>query len=343
MTPSESIVPATPALHRSGLAIIEPGKYMVTESKETVEGLCEELALTGLRLFDLTRVVVPSGGATTNFNVREFDLTTPTQEIIGVITITHAKQKKWYRDPYGVGMQKGPPQCSSTDGVHGIGDRTLAGGQYPKDDPEVVHECETCAYNTFGTKRSTQSPGTKTRGKECTDFIRLIVFKRDSLVPIAVVIPPTSLVSFRQFCVGVMGKGLKLHEIETRISLSAPHGAQVATMMFRPMSVLPKTESDAFKKIQGDLAPFFAKDLRSAISMSDPSDVGEREVSAENVASKSTAESHTPEVMRTTPPAATTETAKISRSFPDTDHVADTGELDAAMKRTVDVGNEDSK
>jgi hypothetical protein len=90
-----------------------------------------------------------------------------------------------------------PPDCSSRDGVHGIGS---PGG-----------ECASCPLNQFG------SDG---RGKSCGEYKQLFMLRGTNLLPEVVAIPPTSLGAAKKYLVQLLAQGLPYVRVISSLTLN---------------------------------------------------------------------------------------------------------------------------
>jgi hypothetical protein len=105
--------------------------------------------------------------------------------LTGVIVYKHKARGYW---------EKGNPTplCTSRDGRTGI----------PRNDdgepqPSQAQSCATCPFNQWGS--ATNDLGEHTRGKACKEMRRLFIVQGDSLLPIVLTLPPTSLTEFDSF------------------------------------------------------------------------------------------------------------------------------------------------
>lgn len=142
---------------------------------------------------DLIRVKMPSGGGIA------FEVPIPADEpdvvktIEGVI-IAHTPLRQYF-----VKIEdQNRLECSSTDGITGVGN---PGGA-----------CRTCPLNAWGSS-------TKGKGKACADKIALYIMRDDDILPIYLALPPTSLAPFRKFMVDLSLRKLPYYGVRTKIGL----------------------------------------------------------------------------------------------------------------------------
>lgn len=157
--------------------------------------------------FGLSQIRVPAGGALS----WEIDALTGKQErkeLEVVIAAMRANLRKWYREPFGQG-QAGPPNCSTEDGITGLGVNTLAGGEPAR------HECATCAWNQWGSSRR----GGGSKAKDCSEYILAAVIQTDALLPDLLSIPASSIKALQQYGLQLMKSGKAPWTVVTKLRL----------------------------------------------------------------------------------------------------------------------------
>lgn len=123
------------------------------------------------------RVKIPGGGVL-QFEVPGDDPENPDYEknLTGVILFNHATNAYW---PEGAEpSDDNPPLCQSANGKTGYGE---PGGL-----------CSSCKLNQFGSAE-------KGRGKACKNMRTLYLLRSGDVMPIMLILPPTSIKPFRQF------------------------------------------------------------------------------------------------------------------------------------------------
>ena len=160
--------------------------------KEVIESISEEM--DGLGTIGFTKVRVPNGGVT-EFEVDGEDV----KELVGVI-VARVNENVYFDSPFGQGDDK--PVCSSADGITGY-DR--CGNAIP---------CKTCQFNQWGEN-----------GKPCTNKVNLYLLQSGELMPIQLVLPPSSIKYLRDY-VGkkLLSKGLRPANVVTKITLEKVKG-----------------------------------------------------------------------------------------------------------------------
>lgn len=145
--------------------------------------------------FSFDRVKFPAGGGTT-FEVPSDESAEgePVKELTGVIIYNHPSNV-YYQSKYAGG--KNPPDCSSFDGVMGIGNP----GGY----------CADCPYNKFGSGEG--------KGKLCKNKRTLYLLRPGERFPLTISLPVGSIKSFAQYVKSQLSKGRRISNVVTKISL----------------------------------------------------------------------------------------------------------------------------
>lgn len=198
----------------------------------TAEEIAEEM---GGDLPEYPRVKVPAGGAVA-FEMPGDDPSNPeyVKEITGVIVWHHKSNAYWDRDA----EDDAPPVCVSLDGINGAG---IPGGY-----------CDICPCNQFGS-------GEGGRGKACKNMYRLYILTEDSLLPLVLTLPPTSLSAWKSYRTLLITKGLKACSVVTKITLNRKesNGNAYAVAAFRNAGDLSEGMKHA--------AEMYRKDTRAII------------------------------------------------------------------------------
>lgn len=207
--------------------LIVPGddsKYLVlsTPQDELNEIIADTFAPgEGLSMRDLTRIKVPAGGATAfavpNIETGEEDFV---KEVSGIIIRRDTARTYWIKSfEDGDGER---PDCSSRDGITG----------HLREDTELTaipdgQACASCPFNAFET-------ATKGKGKACAENRLIYMLQPDSLLPIVIKTPPSSLGNAKDYFVGLMKLKLMAHKVETKVRLvkATSNGIDYAQMVF---------------------------------------------------------------------------------------------------------------
>lgn len=155
--------------------------------------------------FSFDRVKLPAGGGTT-FEIpsAEGDESEMAKAITGIILHNHPAYT-YYRYKYTGGNN--PPDCSSFDGVTGVG---TPGGN-----------CRYCPNNKFGSGEG--------QSKLCKNKRMLYILREGELFPIALSLPTGSLKSFTSYVKSQLSRGRKLNQVVTKITLKKATNASGIT------------------------------------------------------------------------------------------------------------------
>ncbi len=116
------------------------------------------------------------------------------REISGVIVLQHSMYTHYKTKFTGANS---PPDCSSYDGVTGMGD---PGGS-----------CADCPLNQYGSGEN--------GGKACQNRRRLFVLREGELFPLVLSLPTCSLPEFTRYLKRLISKGRKSNAVVTRFTL----------------------------------------------------------------------------------------------------------------------------
>lgn len=164
--------------------------------KEIIEA---NVGAGGISEFDLDRVRVPAGGGTT-WEVPTIDGPQDAKTIDGVIVAWKDSRSYWAHQYDG---SKSPPDCSSPDGVTGIGS---PGG-----------DCQTCPFAQFGT--AMDATGKNTAGQACKLGRVMFIMQPGRTLPLVVTAPPSSLKPVRSYFLRLASQGVPYYGVTTRLGL----------------------------------------------------------------------------------------------------------------------------
>jgi hypothetical protein len=174
-------------------AVLDMDRYALHEILET------NLGASGVNVFDLDRVKVPGAGGTT-WEVPGLEGPEEMKALEGII-IHWTEPRVFWKDPFSGGSKQ--PDCYSPDSKYGIGD------------PGV--ECKTCQFAQYGSAiRADGSPG---RGQACKQLRTLFVLRPDSVLPLLVNCPPTSLKPIRDYMRRLAERRLQTFSVVTSLRL----------------------------------------------------------------------------------------------------------------------------
>lgn len=167
-----------------------------------------------------------------------------------IVKASPVKNKVWYAGSYVEGAEPGKPDCYSVDG-----EKPAADAEKPQ-----AKSCAACPKNQWGSKVSTD--GTNSKGKACSDTIRLAVAPVSALNdPMLLRIPPASIKAAGEYGKLLAKRGVPLGAVITKLKFNPD--APTPQVMFDPVGFLSEAqfaevsetaESDTVKAIL-DAAP----------------------------------------------------------------------------------------
>ena len=222
-------------------ALMKPDSYAIikADAKQLREVVDANLGGQNLTEFDLERVKVPGGGGLT----WEIGDDESSKVLEGIIVHWRDGNAYWEEsfDSTGGGT---PPDCSSQDGIVGKG---TPGGP-----------CGKCPFNEFGS--GMDAKGKPTKGKACKNFRVLFMIRPEELLPIAVIVPPTSLREVRRYFMRLASRAIPYHNLVTQLTLEktkSEQGIAYAKIKASPGTRLSKEEMTAIKSYSDGIASAF--------------------------------------------------------------------------------------
>lgn len=183
-----------PAASSSPFAIVQAA----AEASDMVlaDAVQDNLGAGGLTAFDLDRVRVPSGGGKA-WELPTLDEPEVARTFDGIIVHWREPRAYWSEslDMTGGGT---PPECSSQDGVRGEG---TPGG-----------DCGTCPLAQYGSAK-------EGRGQACKQTRALFIVREDSLLPVVLFCPPTSIAPMRKYFLRLASQNRRFSDVVTRFTL----------------------------------------------------------------------------------------------------------------------------
>ena len=169
------------------------------------------------------------------------------EHLEGVVIFHHAARAYWHTAFSGGNL----PDCSSRDGVVGIGD---PGGA-----------CARCPYNQWGSRAN--GPG-----KACKDMRRLVILRSGEMMPIILTLPPTSLRPFNDYAGNLLRVKVSIRGVLTRIGLIITKnagGIAYSQATFRSVGKLGEDDLVAIRALAEVMTPMVR---RTAVDASEYND-----------------------------------------------------------------------
>ncbi len=210
---------------------------LVPFNAETAQTIAEEL--DGLDGFRFDEVKIPSGGSLA-FELPSDDPDNPetATSITGIIAYHHSANARWEGN-YTGDADSNAPVCISYDGVLGFNNGTCT-------------ECKECPFNQFGSDESGV-------GKACKNMKRVYILRSGELLPLVLVLPPTSIRPFREYLGRLVKRGKKPSGVITKITLKkekSQSGIIYSRVALEKVAELSPDEQAAVAGIRKDLEAF---------------------------------------------------------------------------------------
>lgn len=222
----------------SNIVPVEEYQVMTFDKKELMEVIQENLQGVALSPSDLDVIKVPGGGATM-WTVPTLDGEEDVKELTGVVVHWQNRRGYWSQSIEETGGGT-PPDCSSEDGIHGIG---TPGG-----------ECAKCPLAEFGSG--------KNGGQACKQNILLFLLTEGDVLPKVVKVPPTSISGIRKYFIRLAGKGIRYYGVQTTLTLvkeKNDSGINYAKIEPKVASVLTKEQMKFFKDYAESIKPALSR------------------------------------------------------------------------------------
>lgn len=231
------------AKENTALAKKEEVGFLILENPgAAIEALRSNLEGEALSPMDLDRVVIPAGGGTT-WAVPTLDGEDVTQTIVGVIVGVQNCRAYWAQDFGGAGT---PPDCVSEDNAVGVGN---PGGR-----------CQVCPFAEFGSD-------SRGKGQACKQIKRLFLLRPESMLPLVVTLPPTSIRPATRYLLRLAGGGLKYQAVVTKITLEKDKntdGIAYSKAVFALAGKLDPAQASAMEDYTRSLGPLLKRPVTAA-------------------------------------------------------------------------------
>ena len=173
--------------------------------------------------FDLDVIKTPSGQGAAAWTVQTLDGEESVKALDGIVILARTIRSYWAKglEESGGGS---PPDCSSQDGQIGIGAPEghpdfKAGNFETRFDTngDEIHRgrfsCADCPYAEFGSDA-------KGRGQACKQNLLLFMLGAESVIPMVVKVPPSSIKPVRNFIMRTSGRGIPMHGMVVSLGLN---------------------------------------------------------------------------------------------------------------------------
>lgn len=192
-------VPATTEQVQHGEVVPSHYKALAVPAKQLVTFMKQNIGTQGLKPFDLDRVKVPAGGGL-SWEVPSLKGPQSIGLLEGIV-LQFKDVRSYWSEKFGGGNS--PPDCASADSLLGVG---KPGGS-----------CVACPLSQFGS--ATDDKGQPGKGQACRQIRMLMFLRQDDLLPILVVLPPTSVKAARQFFLRLVQGGYPYYGVTMQLAL----------------------------------------------------------------------------------------------------------------------------
>jgi len=216
--------------------MVKVGEYPIVkmDAQRFAEVIRENIGAAGVSQFDLDRAKIPTGEGTM-FELPTGDGSEKVASITGVI-IGFRDVRVYFEGEYDGGGS--PPDCFSDDCETGQG---MPGGP-----------CAECPLSRFGTARNG-------RGQACSQRRLLFIARPESLLPLVLSLPPTSLANARKYFLNrLAGQQLVYYGVVTHIGLETAGGNGTpphAKATFKIVEKLDDEITARMKAVKSHLTP----------------------------------------------------------------------------------------
>ena len=185
---------------------------VIGETGENLMELLRENVGDQISVFDFAKLTVPPGGGD-HWSIPTADGSKMEREVEGVILMRKSGKAYW-KVSLDDSTENTPPDCTSEDGLIGIGE---PGGS-----------CPSCPLNQYETAQ-------KGKGKACKDKCDIFILTKNGILPMVIQVPPTSLKNFKQYGMLLLDAGKDISKVLTKFSLNVEtkSGKKTAIIQFR--------------------------------------------------------------------------------------------------------------
>jgi len=204
-------------------------KALSVPAQQLTSFLIQNVGQQGLKPTDLDRIKVPAGGGLA-WEVPTLKGPESVNVLEGIIL--HFKDPRAYwKDSGTTGT---PPDCSSPDGLVGVG---LPGGQ-----------CHKCPLAQFGT--AVGKKGEPTKGQACKQTRMLLFLRQDDMIPMLISLPPTSIKPAKQYFLRLVANGYPFYGVTTQLRLEKMKNPAGDNYSVASLAMGRQLEPDELEKVQ---------------------------------------------------------------------------------------------
>lgn len=245
------------------LATLDEYAIMEVQKQELLEIVQANVGAAGFSVADLERIKMPAGGGQF-WEVPTLEGEIDAEKAVEGIIIEWQDRRAYWSVPLDESGGGSPPDCSSDDAIHGIGD---PGGS-----------CETCPLSKFGS-----GPGGV--GQACKQMRMLYMMRPDQILPVVIAAPPTSLLPVRQYMLRLTARRVPFYAVVTRLELEkASNGNGIGYSKIKAVmsARLDPDTAGKIKDIRETLRPFLTQ-IRTQDLIQTASDISAGEGELEEI------------------------------------------------------------
>lgn len=190
--------------------------------------LMQNIGAQGLKPTDLDRVKVPAGGGI-SWEVPTLKGPESVNVLEGIVL--HFKDVRSYWKTKGLNS---PPDCSSGDGLIGVG---APGGV-----------CAKCPLAQYGTAQDEK--GNPAKGQACKQMRLFLFLRQEDMIPMLVSLPPTSLQPAKKYFLRLVANGLPYYGVTTQLRLEKAKNAGGTVYSMVSFAMGRQLEKEEFEKVQ---------------------------------------------------------------------------------------------
>lgn len=215
------------------LIVLQPAQYPALDpNSDQVKLMTQNLGGESLSVADFTRIKVPSQGST-KWAVETAEGEKLVENVEGVI-LNSTRRRAYWSNP---NPSQTPPDCSSVDMLHGIGN---PGGP-----------CIACPFNQFGSAANGH-------GKACRETRILFVLRAGQVLPDVVSAPPGSLRNIKNYLLAVAKEGSPYFGVVTQLSLEAAQNTDGTKYARIKAKSLGKLDDASYQRIVATIRQYEA-------------------------------------------------------------------------------------
>jgi hypothetical protein len=189
-------------------ATLDLGQFPVLTlgASELQEIVTANIGTGGANVFDLDRVKIPAGGGTM-WSIPSIEGGDENRDELTGIVVGFRDGRLYWMDSFDDTGGGTPPDCSSQDGLVGIGKR------YENEEPGRW-ECATCPMAQFGSAKDGSGAG-----QACRQIRLIFMVQPGTMLPVVLAMPPTSLKPCRQYMLRLVSHGVPYYGVVTGVGL----------------------------------------------------------------------------------------------------------------------------